>query len=82
MCKAVSSCGAAVGEDVFGVLSVGRTRKLPQRPRGGTGEASPKAGASEAHAGLVLKYLFIYSAESCFPSPLCLAWTGLGGRLA
>ena len=54
-------------------------RKLPQRPRGGTGEASPKAGASEAHAGLVLKYLFIYSAESCFPSPLCLVWTGLGG---
>lgn len=78
MCQAVSSRDAAVEQDVFGVLSVGRTQKLPQRPRGGTGEASPKAGASEAHAGLVLKYLFIYSAESCFPGLLCSAWTGLG----
>lgn len=55
-------------------------RKLPWRPRGGVGGLT-EAGASErAHAGLVLKYLFIYSAESCFPSPLCLGvdWTGGG----
>lgn len=78
MCKAVSSRVPPWGRmsSVFCWLA---GRKLPQRPRGGTGEASPKAGASEAHAGLVLKYLFIYSAESCFPSPLCLVWTGLGG---